>query len=473
MPVTTPHPQYKEYADKWRKCRDVIAGEEAVKDAGTTYLPRLEGQEDDDYWAYVKRACFFGATKRTREGLVGAILRREPRVVAPDSLVELLGDVGHRRESLREIIRSVLEETLDVGRVGILADAPDVENADPYVALYHAENIISWRESDVGGRRQLTRVVLREPYLEEDPKDPFALKSRERFRVLMLDTEGEVPLYRVEVWVPKDPESKAKDQEMVLAEEYVPRRKGGSTFDQIPFVIVGAGGTDPCVDDPPLLEVVNVNLAHYRGSADLELGRHWTAIPTPYVANGEVKDVLTVGGAEAWIIPGENVRVGYLEFTGAGLNHLARGQEDKERQMSVLGARLLESPRPGVEAAETVRLRQSGEQSVLSKIAQSVSDGLTMALQWVASWVNPNQDAEVMVELSTDFEALGITPQMFATLLAAESAQQISWQVMHHNLRRGELIPDDIDMETEAELIAAGRPGGEGGLRRSEGDDDE
>lgn len=464
MPINTPHPEYEANASKWQECRDCIEGEDAIKARGETYLPKLEKQGNREYLAYKKRASFFGATRRTLEGISGAILRREPRIVLPSRVEELAKQIGRRGSALREVIRFAIEEAVAVGRLGILADAPD-GGQRPFLSTYRAESIVSWEEQEIDGRQEASRIVLRERYLRRDSEDPYKFKESERYRELFLDGVGGEPVYRVRTHVPKDEDSKSVDREFEPDEEKTPTAAGGKTFNRIPFEVIGAKGTDLAVAAPPLLEVVKVNLAHYRGSADLEHGRHWTAIPTPYVANGDPKtDQMEIGPSGVWVIPGENVTVGMLEFEGAGLGHLAEGQRDKERQMAILGARLLEGERAGVEAAETVRLRQSGEQSVLSKLAQSTSDGLTKAMQWIAYFVNPAAKDVVEIEVSNDFDPSGISSEMLIALTSAAQAGLISWQTFFEACRRGELYPDGVDAETEAAQIAAGLPGGGSGL---------
>jgi hypothetical protein len=45
----------------WSRARDVLAGEDAVKSAGTKYLPRMDSQSDQDCQACKARASFFGS----------------------------------------------------------------------------------------------------------------------------------------------------------------------------------------------------------------------------------------------------------------------------------------------------------------------------------------------------------------------------------------------------------------------------
>ena len=91
MAVDTRHPHYDARADQWRRIRDVLEGGDAVKSQGTRYLPRLEGQNenqaaDDGYLAYLSRAEFHEAATRTLAGLTGAIFRKPPTVELPVDL---------------------------------------------------------------------------------------------------------------------------------------------------------------------------------------------------------------------------------------------------------------------------------------------------------------------------------------------------------------------------------------------------
>ena len=84
VPVNSTHPDYDANAAAWLRARDVFAGEDAVKAAGTRYLPRLDSQSETEFTAYKSRASFFNATARTVDGFVGLIFRRESAVKLPD-----------------------------------------------------------------------------------------------------------------------------------------------------------------------------------------------------------------------------------------------------------------------------------------------------------------------------------------------------------------------------------------------------
>ena len=52
VPVNNAHADHDAALPGWIRARDLLAGEDAVKAAGAKYLPRLEGQSDEDYAAY-------------------------------------------------------------------------------------------------------------------------------------------------------------------------------------------------------------------------------------------------------------------------------------------------------------------------------------------------------------------------------------------------------------------------------------
>jgi hypothetical protein len=160
--------------------------------------------------------------------------------------------------------------------------------------------------------------------------------------------------------------------------------------------------------------------------------------------------------------PGANVQ--YLEFSGAGLGSIAAAMKEKEQQMAVLGTRMLEAPKNAAEAMGTVRLRQSGERSVLAGIASNVSAATTRAVQRWLAWQSPAFDSEaamaaVIVSLATDFDAMPLDPAELQSLVAALQAGTISWETFAHNIRRGELLPPGVTDDEERKRIQAGAPG--------------
>jgi len=499
MPVTDVHPEYEEMLKKWEKCRDAASGEDAIKAKGTLYLDKLGGQDvttfptgkvplgssDTDYQAYLRRAMFYGAAKRTVKGLAGFIRRKEPDTKAPTSREPILKTIGSGGESLNQVTRTILEDQIKVGRVGTLVDADNDSPELPSILIYTAENITLWRESVISGKRIPTLIVLRED-VELPGKDAFGCERIVQYRCLKLGdsppqkndpadkaappidyelTEDDLNslYYYVELWRMKKITVDGQiREEWYIHDVIIPRMKGGKVFREIPFTFINASSIESTVEDPPILDLVNVNLSHYRNSADLEHGRHYSALPTAWVAGFDPKTELRIGSTVAWVAKSESAKAGYLEFTGQGLGHIAEGMKDKERLMAVLGARLLEEDKKAAEAAETVKLRQAGEQSVLANIADAASEGLTRTLRFVWMWMG---EAEAGLEnysitLNKDFQLMEADSAVLTVLMQLFQQGAVSWQTLFYNLKRGELIPDNVTEEDEAAKILAGPPAG-------------
>jgi hypothetical protein len=476
VPVNSTHPDYDANAYDWSRARDILGGEDAVKSAGEKYLPRLDSQTDQEFLAYRKRAAFFNATARSAEGFVGLIFRRPPFVKAPESqsgvgkaLAGFVNDADMLGTTLASYAKSVVAEVVGVGRAGSLVDwEGDIEER-AYVSLYSAEQIINWRVERVNGRNVPTLIVLSENVASYNPDDLFDFKAQPQMRVLKLvpgeaakDAPEPRPFHcQVEVWRPKENPAKRSKVEWELFETKIPLRLG-KPLPLIPFIFHGPRHSRPDVDRPPLRDIIAVNLDHYRLDADYKHGLHFTALPTAWVSGFDKSASLRIGSSTAWVSETPGATAGYLEFTGHGLTSFERAMDRDEHLMAVLGSRLLEDQKKVAETAEAIQLRQSGENSVLSGIATSVSESLTQVLRWVFWWNSTEEipeaitSADVLIQLNTDFSLKGMTSQDLQAVVAAWQAGAISKDSMFELFRKGEILPDGRSNQDEAALVRAG-----------------
>jgi hypothetical protein len=123
--------------------------------------------------------------------------------------------------------------------------------------------------------------------------------------------------------------------------------------------------------------------------------------------------------------------------------------------MVVLGARLLEVQKPGIEAAETALIHRSGEQSILSSMAQTISTGITKALQTFVAWAGA--PGEARFDLNRDFFDVPMSPQMLKEIVAAWQAGGISSETKFRMLKRGEVYEPGASFEDEEARIAASK----------------
>ena len=478
MPVNSLHPEYLEMLNAWSRARDVIAGEDAVKAAGEKYLLRLDSQSDEEYAAYRARASFFNATARTADGYVGQIFRRTPFIKLPandSALGRALNDFSHDADMLGTTLsgyaKNLLFEVIAVGRAGSLVDwEAEVENR-VYVSAYAAENILNWRVERINGRNIPTLVVLYEPGgAVAGGGDGFEFKAGEQIRVLRLvgrkEADGSmthsclVELGRPEVLADghRSARQRKEKPKWKLMETRTPLRLG-QPLPLLPFVFHGPRHSRPDLDKLPLADVIAVNLDHYRLNADFKHGVHFTALPTAWVSGFDKTANLRIGSSTAWVTEQTGATAGFLEFMGHGLNTFEKAMDRDERLMAVLGSRLLESNKKVGETAEAIELRQTGEHSILSNIATSVSESLSQVLRWAYWWNSTEASPEdvtaeqVTFELNTDFSTKGLSAQEIQSIVAAWQAGAISRDTMTDLFRRGEVLPEGRTNEEEKGLV--------------------
>jgi hypothetical protein len=451
MPIDSKHPQYRKREGQWARCQDAYDGDEAIKAQGVKYLPMLSGQSSSQYESYKQRSLFYGATARTIDGIAGAVMRKDPTVVAPDELEELLVDITGTGIAHYDFAKDVVTQLFMTSRVGILIDRPteDVAEKDqrPYLALYTAQSIINWRE-DAG---QLVLVVLNEDHYVADPADEYNWKKKLQFRELSLTPEG----YEVTVHWRYDTDSDDKWQ----TETYIPLNRG-SRIEQIPFVFISPKGTSINPEKPISLDLVDVNISHYRTMADLEHGRHFTALPTPWFSGVKESDLggaIHIGSSKGIVLPDPQARAGYLEFKGDGLSTLMEASDEKKEMMAKLGARMLDEKRKAVETAETARIHASGEVSIATQVAKSAGTGISKALTAMAEWQSISGDIDYA--LNTDLIDAKMASGDLEALLKVRQAGEISEKSFTYNLQRGELLDPSLSADDERELLDLEGPG--------------
>ena len=439
MPIDTDHPNYADYIDRWQRCRDVYNGDDAVKARGQVYLPKIDGnQSDQEYRSYASRTTFFEAVGRSVDSFLGAISRRPHKINLPERSQHLLDDATGSGIALSEFIKRLCKENLLIGRGGILVDYDETTQRS-YLSFYCAEQIINWSAS---------RVVLAETVFEADPLDPYKLVTTDQLRELSL-VDG---VYTVTVW--RKPKS-----DMLINNEWkrysdaIQPLKRGAVFDRIPFFWLSILGHTSEVFKPPLLGMVNVALSHYRVSADLAHGLHWSALPTFYVAGATDDNPVSLGSATAILLKDPNAKVGFAEFRGDGLGSLERAIASKERQMAVLGAAILSAETRRNETAEAAHIRHSGETALLSAAVSAVQATLQAALAFAAEW--DGASGKIVVELNDDFISARLDPQTLLGLVQAYQAGALTLGSLLQAMQDGDLLPQKAVVADEVASLEA------------------
>jgi hypothetical protein len=462
LPIDSQHPSYDAYAQKWKRARDASKGQDAVHKAGIDYLPRLKDQTEEDYSAYKQRASYFNATGRTIDGLVGMVFRKEPQIeqTGIDSIID---DVDLAGNSLTSFAQYILREVLTVDRFGVLVEYPTVQsvvvtqadaqaqNLRPYATHYPTESILNWKVERINNVMQPTLVVLQE--MAEVSDDGYEAKHIDQLRELRL-LNG---VYIQRIW-----QKDEKTKKYVQIGGDIKPLMNNAPLRFIPFFAFGADENSLEIHDAPILPIADLNLAHYRVTADYEHGCHFTGLPMLFFAGISTVDAegkntpIYVGSQQAMTSTLPEAHAEYIEFTGQGLGAIEKNLDRKEKQMAVLGARMLEQQKNGVESEGAMQMRANGENSTLASIAKLLADQLSNMLMFMADWSGVASD--VTVTLNTDYLPVGMTAEQLNSLVGAWQAGAISKQVLFNNLQRGEVINDGVSFKDEEEEIGKAPP---------------
>lgn len=459
--VKTLHPEYVRLEPLWKDCRNVVAGQRAMHAAGTAYIEQLKDEDDPQYRSRLKRSNFFNGTWRTIAGLKGMAFRQDPVQSLPAGIERFAADITLSGVSLNAFASNIVEEVLEVGRVGILIDYPKAENVTPVsiaaaetmglrptMQFYPTEAIRNWRFERRNNAWVLAMVTLGEKY--RTSTDEFGHDTEDRYRVLDLDEAGH---YRQRVFIAKD----GKDE---LVEGPFYPVMSGKPLPFVPFITIGATGKGDVTDEPPLIDLVDANIALYQVNSDRRHGLHFTGLPTAVVSgytSTTPGEKLYIGSTAAWVFPDPQAKAEYLEFTGQGLGPSKEMSVELKQEMAMLGARMLaDESRIGSETLGGTQIKHQGENSMLAEIVGHVSAALEWCLDVFAKWAG--QSGEIKYQINRRFLPMPMGPQELTALVGAWQSGALSAAELFAKLQEGEVIAGEKTLEehqAEVEIAAA------------------
>lgn len=451
----------------WEAVRDCLDGQHAIKSRGVKYLPMPNATDRSNenmarYQAYQTRGVFMNFTQRTLSGMTGAVFGKDAVATLPDTLMPMYKDIDGGAVTMDQQAKQTLSDVISVGRCGLLTDYPTREGpasrADvisgkvrPTIQFYFAEQMINWRYEVKDSLRLLTLVVLSEDYIIED--DGFKASTEKQYRVLRLVND----VYTVTIYR-KGPTGLAQ-----YGATLTPKQANGKPFNYIPFEFVGSANNDAGIDPSPLLDLSNLNIAHYRNSCDFEEMVFLLGQPTPVITGLDqtwVDEVL-----KGRVVLGSNVALPLPANCDAFLLQIDESQlalsamEHKERQAVALGARLVQSASVQRTAKEA-GMEEASEQSLLLSAAKNVNSAYARALRSAALFAGATITDDIGYSLNTDFDILRLDSPGRAQLLAEWQRGALTFSEYRSILKRAGVatLTDEEaqeELDVEAETMAA------------------
>lgn len=439
MSVNSSHPSYDKFAKQWALLRDFYEGEAYVKEQRETYLLPTAGMNIDGmnvgesgrdaYDSYLARAVFPDYVADAIEISIGLLHQKEAVIELPPELEPLRNKASIKGESLISLLRRIHIEQLIPGRLGLLVDLPekpDLTNPMPYIALYKAETILNWDESnDSINTDEVNLVVLNESGYRR-VENRFNWEIRNQHRVLELKNG----VYQQGVF---ENGSDYVDLDMK------PPVLLGRTLPKIPFVFINSKDLLPEPDNAPLIGLANDVWAIYRGEADYRYNLFMQGQDT----------LVVIGGTRANKAPGDDdsLRVGagsridvdlhgdakYIGVSANGLKEQRTCLENDRKRAATKSGRLI-GTKSNVESGEALRVRLAAQTATLTQIAITSAAALEESLKTIATWKGADA-SKVKVIANLDFTELGEQGLELVNIMTARrNGAPLSLESIHENL---------------------------------------
>jgi Domain of unknown function (DUF4055) len=446
------HPQYGESLSIWEMVRDATKPN-GVKDAGVKYLPRAENHDDGDrnssrYAKYKDRAVFYGFSQETVSGLLGLAFRQGVSIET-EGKDYIEDDIDGDGVGLEQQAKSAAKNVIKYGRAGLLVDFPPSEGSITIeqqrnnglvatVNLYDTFHIKNWATKRVGSKTILSMVVLTEIEYRADENE-LTVEEVTVERRLTLDNDGH---YMVEI----------REDEQTI-ETYYPRDFAGQMINEIPFYFIGSVNNDSNVDDSPLFPIADMNVAHYRNSADYENSVWQCGQPQPWgtglTQNWVDQNLKNFSfGAGVMLTGPDGASFGLMQVEPNTMAYEA--MKYKQEAMIAMGAKLINAQVSFSSATEAI-IASASENSRLQTIIDNVENAYQAALEGLTLFMGG--DVPIFT-IDTDLSAVMTDPQMAQMMVGAWQSGLVASADARGYLRKvGAVERTDEEIEEEIENV--------------------
>lgn len=462
-------------------CHDLMGGTEAMLAAGRRYIPQEDGESDKEWQIRLERTILFNVFKRTLRYLAGRVFEKQV-VLDGDEIDQRFTDfcenVDRMGRNLTVWGRKAFELGLQDGVVFCLTDysairtrkaengviqyqqknggwanRTEAANRDngwrPYFILVEAGSVLDARLEWQNGIPRICHFR----YVEnvEEPDGKWGTQTYQRIRAFYLDENGK-PVW--EVW------SNRTEAGGTGAFDFV--EAGSLSLDHIPATVFMPGERRTGLTAQPALDdLAQLNKRHWQATCGQFELMEYVRRPPWFGKNlGEIdaqsgRTHVIFGAGKLCLAQSPDASLQSIGIDSTSVEAGRQELKDLETRMAVYGLQLLQPKTGVITATESARDAEESN-STLKAWALQFQDFLENCMVQVANWYGLPDGPGVVV--NTNFGA-GID---ISLLLDFYRAGAISRQTMLELARNEGLLPDELDIEGEAELIEREIKGGEG-----------
>lgn len=462
-------------------------GTQAMRRAGTLYLPQEPKESSTAYHTRLSRSTLTNFYRQAADTFIGRILKKDPQLLdeTPTQVQDIVDDIDNAGTDLPTFLRQSLTHAVDDGEVYWLADAPEylaptIETAEgevvevprtravdealglrPFVNIIKADNLLFTRRDS---RNELTMIRYRTWDQRPDPDDEFNDIEIEQIVVLdmvsAVNADGEAtaaePRMRKRVYerADKTQNSNDEDVEWEIVHEVV------TEFTQIPLAHMKV--TEDA--SPLFIDLGNLNVRHWQSQSDQANIVHVIRVPILF-AVGLVDETTqkpqNITIAANSVVHGEpGAKLEYVEHSGdaaeVGQVELDKLVEDMVR----MGTEIILNQRTGGQTATARALDQAEADTLMTIVAGLLENAIAELFTLLAMiFGEPIEEgtprAAGGINLNKDFTLATLDASVIQQLLALYQAGGLSTETLWQELQRMGLLSEDFDPEMEPDRIEA------------------
>lgn len=439
---------WKEQEEDWHVIRSLLGGTRAMRKAATRYLPREEAESQKSYNARLARSFLYGGFANSVSELASKPFQKPVNVHKglPEKLTAIEDDVDREGTGFTKFANDVLAEKIAYGKAHILVDTPTkpaANSADesdneirPYFVLIRADQVIWWDSEIHNSRRILTdfRYV-------EDYTDKKLNRRAQRIRRWWVEYDGDaVSAARWEKW------EQNQQSKWAIVEE------GNNPLKEIPVVVDFACEVDYMTARPPMMEIADLNVAHWQSASDQRNILRFARAPIIWRSgvSAEERDepvIVGAGASYASVVAGSTMQ--FVEHGGAAIEAGAKDLKDLEDKMRILALQPMTSE-AGNSTATGAGIDEARTNCILKRWIRATEACFKKCYGLAAQWIGKTiADDWKGVDIFDEFGLAVRSAEDIRQLIDLRGKKHITASTELNELKRRGLFKDGFDVDAE------------------------
>jgi len=449
---------YDLMATKWGLIDDLLGGTEAMRKAGTKWLPMEDRELATQYNRRLARSILYNAFADTIQKVVAKPFSKPVTLInSTPELDELAKDVDGKGRDITQYGRDWFAMSTTYGVASTLVTFP--KNVDdegniidrslgeeleigqrPSWILIPPHNIIGWRtELGLDGQPVLTQVRIKE--ITYEPVGNFSEKVVNRIRVI---TPTDQTLY---IW--------DKDSDKYVFEEAFTH-----SFGSIPLESFYTRQIDFLVGFPPYERLAWLNLAHWQSMSDQRNILRYIRFPLLKaigLTQAEIDAGFVLGPNNMIATTNSDADISYIEHTGKAAEVGNQDLVSLEERMEVLGLQPIMSKLGNVKAtgqAISEAKLQSTVQAWIREFEFAVENAFRLSAKWLGKEVPEDFEVQVYSDFSLGLKA----SEDIDAIIRMYEKRLIDQETAIKEVKRRGIIDESVDVDEVVSKIESMGP---------------